>query len=68
VLGGSRKFPVKEPFFEMIKMSMATFINAMTAMSTPFTRGHAVKRDFFHLEVYADAVSRPQLTEETFKT
>ena len=31
VLDGSQKFPARRPFFEMIKMSMATFINAMTA-------------------------------------
>ena len=31
VLAGSRRFPVREPFFEMLKMSMATFINTMTA-------------------------------------
>jgi Zn-dependent M16 (insulinase) family peptidase len=33
VLGGSKKYPVREPFFEMIKMSMATFINAMTSQA-----------------------------------
>ena len=32
VLGGSRRFPVRDPFFEMVKMSMATFINAMTGL------------------------------------
>ncbi|MBQ6926161.1 MAG: insulinase family protein, partial [Kiritimatiellae bacterium] len=29
-LAGSEKYPCKEPFFEMIKRSMATFINALT--------------------------------------
>ena len=30
VLSGSRKYPLKEPFFELIKGSLATFLNAMT--------------------------------------
>ncbi len=30
VLNGSKKYPVKDPFMEMVKSSMATFINAMT--------------------------------------
>ena len=30
VLNGSQKYPIKEPFVELIKSSMATFINAMT--------------------------------------
>ena len=69
VLGGSRKFPVKEPFFEMVKMSMATFINAMTATDfTVYPVSSNVKQDFFNLaEVYFDAVFHPQLTEETFR-
>ena len=29
VLSGSKKYPVRDPFFEMARMSMATFINAM---------------------------------------
>ena len=33
VLAGSEKFPVREPFFEMIKMSMATFINAIVTIA-----------------------------------
>ena len=30
VLCGSRKYPVKEPFVELLKSSMSTFLNAMT--------------------------------------
>jgi presequence protease len=69
VLGGSRKFPVREPFFEMVKMSMATFINAMTAQAyTVYPIASNVKKDFFNLaEVYLDAVFHPQLTEDTFR-
>ncbi len=69
VLAGSQKYPVKEPFFEMIKMSMATFINAMTASDhTYYPVASNVKKDLFNLaEVYFDAVFHPLLTEETFK-
>jgi Zn-dependent M16 (insulinase) family peptidase len=69
VLGGSKKFPVREPFFEMIKMSMATFINDMTSQSyTVYPVASNVKKDFFNLaEVYLDAVFHPQLTEDIFR-
>ena len=69
VLAGSHKYPVKEPFFEMIKMSMATFINAMTSSDhTYYPVASNVKKDLFNLaEVYFDAVFHPLLTEETFK-
>ncbi|MCX7915547.1 MAG: peptidase M16, partial [Verrucomicrobiae bacterium] len=50
VLGGSRRFPVKEPFFEMVKMSMATFINALTYQAfTTYPVASNVKKDFFNL-------------------
>ena len=69
VLAGSHKFPVKEPFFEMVKMSMATFINAMTGADfTCYPVSSNVKKDLFNLaEVYFDAVFHPLLTENTFK-
>lgn len=69
VLAGSRKYPVREPFFEMIKMSMATFINAMTGYDkTYYPVASNVKKDLFNLaEVYFDAVFHPLLTEQTFK-
>ncbi|MFZ4395268.1 MAG: insulinase family protein, partial [Kiritimatiellia bacterium] len=69
VLGGSGKFPVREPFFEMVKMSMATFINAMTSQAyTVYPVASNVKKDFFNLvEVYLDAVFHPLLTEEVFR-
>ena len=69
VLAGSRKFPVREPFFEMVKMSMATFINAMTGWEcTYYPVASNVKQDLFNLaEVYFDAVFYPLLTEQTFK-
>jgi presequence protease len=69
VLGGSKKYPVKDPFFEMIKSSMATFINAFTASdATYYPVSSNVRQDFYNLaEVYWDAVFHPTLSEMTFK-
>lgn len=69
VLGGSKRFPVKDPFFEMVKMSMATFINAMTGSdSTYYPVASNVRQDYYNLaEVYWDAVFYPTLTETTFQ-
>ena len=39
VLSGSRRYPVRDPFFEMVKMSMATFINAMTGWDCTYYPG-----------------------------
>jgi hypothetical protein len=68
VLAGSLKFPVREPFFEMLKSSMATFINAMTGPDcTYYPVSSNVEKDLFNLaEVYFDAVFHPLLTEGTF--
>lgn len=68
VLAGSRRFPIREPFFEMLKSSLATFINAMTGPDcTYYPVSSTVKQDLFNLaEVYFDAVFHPLLTEETF--
>lgn len=69
VLDGSQKYPAKKPFFEMVKMSMATFINAMTYQDkTVYPIASAVHQDFFNLaEVYCDAVFHPHLSENTLK-
>ncbi|MBN2448742.1 MAG: insulinase family protein [Lentisphaeria bacterium] len=69
VLGGSRKYPVREPFFEMAKISMATFINAMTSQAfTVYPICSNVRKDFFNLaEVYLDAVFHPEIRENTFR-
>jgi Zn-dependent M16 (insulinase) family peptidase len=69
VLAGSRKFPVREPFFEMVKNSMATFINAMTSQAyTVYPICSNVKKDFFNLaEVYCDAVFHPELKQDTLR-
>jgi presequence protease len=69
VLAGSRKYRVKDPFFEMVKSSMATFINAMTGSDyTVYPVASNVRQDFYNLaEVYWDAVFHPLLTEKTFQ-
>jgi len=69
VLAGSQRFPVREPFFEMLKSSMATFINAMTGPDcTYYPVSSNVRQDLFNLaEVYFDAVFHPLLTEGTFQ-
>jgi len=69
VLAGSRRYRVKDPFFEMVKCSMATFINAMTGSDyTVYPVASNVRQDFYNLaEVYWDAVFHPLLTEKTFQ-
>ena len=69
VLAGSAKYRVKDPFFEMVKCSMATFINAMTAADhTVYPVASNVRQDFYNLaDVYWDAVFHPLLTEKTFQ-
>ena len=61
VLSGSKKYPVRDPFFEMARMSMATFINAMTGPDcTYYPVASNVEKDLFNLaEVYFDAVFHP---------
>jgi presequence protease len=69
VLAGSAKYQVKDPFFEMIKSSMATFINAITGSDyTVYPVASNVRQDFFNLaDVYWDAVFHCLLTERTFE-
>jgi len=68
VLCGSRKYPVKEPFLELLKGSLQTFLNAMTFPDkTMYPVASRNKKDFFNLmDVYLDAVFYPNITEETF--
>ena len=63
VLCGSRKFPVKEPFVELIKGSLNTFLNAMTfADKTMYPVASKNDRDFQNLmDVYLDAVLYPNI-------
>ncbi len=67
VLGGSRKYPVKEPFVELIKGSLQTFVNAMTfGDKTVYPVASTNLQDFYNLaDVYLDAVFYPTITERT---
>lgn len=69
VLSGSEKYPVRDPFFEMARMSMATFINAMTGYDcTYYPVASNVRQDLFNLaDVYFDAVFHPILSKATFQ-
>ena len=66
VLAGSEKYPLKDPFFEMVKGSLATFINAMTYPDrTVYPAASTNLRDFYNLlDVYTDAVFHPLLSPE----
>ena len=71
VMAGSRHYPVKDVFLEMMKMSTATFAdaNAMNWFDHAYYYASSnVRKDLFNLaEVYFDSVFHPLLTEETFK-
>lgn len=66
VLCGSRKYPVKEPFVELMKGSLNTFLNAMTYPDkTCYPVASTNLQDFYNLvEVYLDAVLYPKITPE----
>lgn len=66
VLCGSRKYPVKEPFVELLKSSMNTFLNAMTFPDmTMYPVSSRNPRDLLNLaEVYLDAVFDPEVTRD----
>ena len=61
VLNGSDKYPVKEPFVNMLQSSLQTFLNAMTfADKTMYPVSSRNDKDFFNLvSVYLDAVFAP---------
>ncbi len=63
VLCGSETYPVKEPFVELLKSSMNTFLNAMTFQDkTIYPVSSRNTRDFLNLTgVYLDAVFRPAI-------
>lgn len=68
VLCGSKKFPVRDPFFKMLNRSLATFMNAMTAPDYtmyPFSTQNF--SDYQNLQqIYLDAVFRPNIRELDF--
>lgn len=69
VLCGSEKYPVKEPFVELLKGSLQTFLNAFTFPDKtcyPVASQHLV--DFYNLvDVYLDSVFFPRIGPETLK-
>ena len=69
VLNGSQKYPVKEPFVELLKGSLATFINAMTFPDkTCYPVASQNTRDFYNLiDVYMDATLHPMISPMTFQ-
>ncbi len=69
VLCGSKKYPVKDPFVELLKTSLATFLNAMTYPDkTVYPCASMNEKDFFNIaSVYCDAAFRPNISEMHFK-
>jgi len=69
VLCGSRKYPVKEPFVELLKGSLKTFLNAFTYPDkTCYPVASQNLQDFYNLiDVYLDAVFYPRLTPQVFQ-
>ncbi len=69
VLCGSRKYPIKEPFVELMKGSLNTFLNAMTFPDkTCYPVASQNVQDFYNLvDVYLDAVFFPRLTPQIFQ-
>ena len=69
VLCGSRKYPVKEPFVELLKGSLKTFLNAFTYPDkTCYPVASQNVQDFYNLiDVYLDAVFYPRITPFVFQ-
>ena len=69
VLCGSEKYPVKEPFVELLKGSLQTFLNAFTYPDkTCYPVASANLKDFRNLtDVYLDAVFFPRITKPIFQ-
>ena len=68
VLAGSEKYPLKEPFVELLKGSLASFVNALTFEDkTAYPVASQNLQDFYNLiDVYIDAVFHPLLYERIF--
>jgi Zn-dependent M16 (insulinase) family peptidase len=69
VLCGSERFPTREPFVELLKSSLHTFLNAFTFPDkTCYPAASANLQDFYNLiDVYLDAVFHPRITEDIFR-
>jgi hypothetical protein len=68
-LCGSKKYPVRDPFFSMIKRSLNTFMNAFTSSDwTMYPFSTQNRKDYYNLlDVYLDAAFYPLLSELSFK-
>ena len=66
VLCGSEKFPVKDPFMELVKGSLNTFLNAMTYPDkTIYPVASTNDKDFHNLmDIYLDSVFHPNVYEK----
>ncbi|MGE4488034.1 MAG: insulinase family protein [Kiritimatiellales bacterium] len=69
VLCGSRKYPLKDPFVQLLKGSLQTFLNAMTYPDkTVYPVASQNEQDFYNLvDVYLDAVFFPRITPSFFR-
>ena len=69
VLCGSRRYPVKEPFVELLKSSLQTFLNALTFPDkTCYPVASTNLQDFYNLiDVYLDAVFFPRIDEDVLR-
>ncbi len=68
VLCGSRKYPVKDPFVQLLKGSLQTFLNAFTCSDkTCYPVASQNLKDFHNLvDVYLDAVFHPRIKKDFF--
>ncbi len=68
VLTGSRRYPVRDPFMDIDRNSVNTFLNAMTGPDrTYYPAASPVKKDFDNIfSVYTDAVFNPLLRKDSF--
>ncbi len=68
-LCGSKRYPVRDPFFMMLRRSLNTFMNAFTASDwTAYPFASRNRKDFFNLlDVYLDATFFPNLNELDFR-
>lgn len=69
VLCGSRKYPVRDPFFTMLRRSLNTFMNALTAADwTLYPVASMNRKDYYNLMgIYLDATFFPLLREQDFR-
>jgi len=69
VLCGSKEFPVRDPFFSMLKRSLSTFMNAFTASDwTMYPFSTQNRKDYYNLmAVYLDAAFFPKIEALSFK-